>query len=378
MTTNAPTRMAQLRHASVSMLDGLTPAEQRAQSHPELSPMLWHVGHVLFMETYWLAERVFGDTSVTDVWRDLYVPEVCAKDERSARLPDADAVSSWAHEIGERNDDYWRAAADHDHPLLESGYLAAFLRQHYAQHLETMRLARAQLALARTDADEPSAIDAAPPAMSFEPVPAHSVRIGTPTIEAYDNEQPVFTAHVDEFAIAPYCVSNAEWLGFMQAGGYARPDFWDEAGWDWREHESITHPQHWRRVSDGWSIPADIDTDIANAPVHGIGWYEARAYARYADARLPREIEWEAARRAGVLADAEQVWEWCEDAFYPYPGFRAFPYDGYSRPWFDGDHFIARGASVHTEIEVRRAGFRNFYPPTHRHVFAGLRLADPC
>lgn len=377
MTPNASTRIAQLRTTSLSMLDGLSAVEQRAQPHPELSPLLWHVGHVFFMETYWLAERIFGDARVTDAWRDLYVPEICAKDERSARLPDADALSVWAAEVSAQNDAYWRAAAHHDHPLLRDGYLAAFLRQHYAQHLETMRLARAQLALAEGSPAHPSGIAAAAPDTPMRTVGPCSIALGTDDIAAYDNEKPVFTANLNAFSIAPQCVTNAQWLGFIQAGGYKRPEFWDDAGWTWRGAHAIEHPQHWRITAGGdWHIPADIDTDIANAPVHGIGWYEARAFARYADARLPREIEWEAAQRQGALADSDRVWQWCDDAFYPYPGFNAFPYDGYSRPWFDGAHFIARGASVHTEVDVRRPGFRNFYPPGHRHVFAGLRLAQ--
>ncbi|MES1940174.1 hypothetical protein T5B8_08023 [Salinisphaera sp. T5B8] len=375
MTANPPSRIAQLRQASVAMLDGLTPAQQRCQSHPELSPMLWHVGHVLFMETYWLAERVFGDARITDAWRDLYVPEISAKDERSARLPDADALRAWAAEISEHNDTCWQRARDMAHPLLADGYLAAFLRQHYAQHLETMRLVRAQLGLAECD---PAAIDmrAAAPDTAFTPLAAHAVDIGTASIDAYDNEQPVFTAYPPTFAIAERCVSNAQWLGFIEAGGYQNADWWDADGWAWREAAGIAHPQHWRALTNGWFVFAPGSTDIANAPVHGIGWYEARAYARYAGARLPRETEWEAARRAGVLTDVEQVWEWCDDAFYPYPGFRAFPYDGYSLPWFDGGHFVARGASVHSEPEICRPGFRNFYPPTHRHIHAGLRLAS--
>lgn len=375
MTHNAPTRLAQLRAASLAMLDGLSPAEQRAQSHPDLSPMLWHVGHLFFMETYWLAERVFGDRTVTDAWRDLYVPEVCAKDDRSRQLPNADALRAWAEQVSADNDVYWRAAAQREHPLLENGYLAAFLRQHYAQHLETMRLAREQLALSRRSPAGPSRFEPAAPDTPLHSVAAGAVSIGTDDIASYDNEQPAFTAHLDAFQIAPRCVSNAQWLGFIQAGGYARRELWDPAGWAWRMAEQITHPQHWRGMDGGWAIPADIDPDIAQAPVHGIGWFEARAFARYADARLPREIEWEAACRRGALADCEHVWQWCDDAFHPYPGFTPFPYDGYSQPWFDGAHFVARGASVHTEIDVRRPGFRNFYPPSHRHICAGLRLA---
>lgn len=376
MTHNAPSRLSQLRAASLAMLDGLSEAEQRAQSHPELSPLLWHVGHVFFVETYWLAERVFGDTQITDAWRALYFPELSPKESRAARLPDARAVSDWARHVSAGNDAYWQQL-DMSHPLAADGYLAAFIRQHYAQHLETMRLARAQLAYAALDRSRPSKVWPAPPPSGRVTVNAGQVTLGTDTIEAYDNEQPPCSIHVDAFEIGRACVTNAQWLGFMEAGGYDDRTLWSEAGWQWRQQTNITHPQHWSCTSEhGWHVPSDEpDREPGAQPVHGIGWFEACAFAVYAGARLPREVEWEAARRADRLEDVHNVWEWCADAFYPYPGFRAFPYDGYSMPWFDGAHFIARGASRYSEADIKRPGFRNFYPPAHRHVCAGLRLA---
>ncbi|GAB3682292.1 SUMF1/EgtB/PvdO family nonheme iron enzyme [Salinisphaera aquimarina] len=376
MTANAPTRLAQLRAASLAMLDGLSGDELIAQSHVELSPMLWHVGHVFFVETYWIAERVFGDTTITEPWRDLYFPEICPKQNRGARLPDAAALRDWADRVSASNDAYWQRASTH--PLLADGYLAAFVRQHYAQHLETMRHAQAQLCNTRRDgATTASALTARAPVTTRVRVDAQSVTLGTPGIEAYDNEQPPCTVDVAAFELSTHCVSNDEWLGFIEAGGYDDTRFWDDAGWQWRATHAVEHPQHWRALdSRRWHVPSDDDDlPVGCQPVHGIGWYEARAFARYAGARLPREVEWETAARGNRLANAYQVWEWCDDAFYPYPGFRAFPYDGYSMPWFDSAHFIARGGSRHTEPDIRRPGFRNFYPPTHRHVFAGLRLA---
>ena len=376
MTINPPTRLPQLRDSSRAMLDGFDAGQLRRQSHPELSPLLWHVGHVFFVETYWLAERVFGDTRTTDAWRDLYFPEMCAKEARSTRLPDPDALRAWSHDVSRTNDLYWQRATDRDHPLLAQGYLAAFIRQHYAQHLETMRLAAVQLRRRENPNPTANVIEPCAPAGTTHAVAAHRAEIGTEGIEAYDNEQPSFTTAVASFEVAAAPVSNAEWLGFMRAGGYDTPAFWDEAGWAWRQANRIDHPEHWQRVgAHDWHIPTDTAGPIGEQPVHGINWFEARAFARHARARLPHETEWEAAYRAGALDGCHQVWEWCDNAFCPYAGFRAFPYDGYSRPWFDGRHMVARGGSYHTEIEIRRPGFRNFYPPTHRHIFAGLRLA---
>ena len=125
---------------------------------------------------------------------------------------------------------------------------------------------------------------------------------------------------------------------------------------------------------------ADIDPDV---PVSGLNWYEADAYAHYAGARLPHEIEWESAMKteggkgATELWDTTgQAWEWCANTFYPYDGFKAFPYSRYSTPWFDDQHFTLRGSSPFTGEATRRPSFRNFYQPGKRHIFAGLRLAS--
>ena len=79
--------------------------------------------------------------------------------------------------------------------------------------------------------------------------------------------------------------------------------------------------------------------------------------------------------RASACRPCGGAWEWCGNRFHPYPGFRTFPYDGYSLPWFDGRHHVLRGASPYTLSCLRRASFRNFYTPEKRHVFAGCRLA---
>ena len=86
MTANPPTRLVQLRERTRQVLDRYDETELCRQAHPDLSPLLWHVGHMFFVENFWLAEQVFGDTRVTDPWRTLYFPELCAKGERSARL----------------------------------------------------------------------------------------------------------------------------------------------------------------------------------------------------------------------------------------------------------------------------------------------------
>jgi iron(II)-dependent oxidoreductase len=130
-------------------------------------------------------------------------------------------------------------------------------------------------------------------------------------------------------------------------------------------------------VCGAYDLPGD-------AAVSGISYYEAQAYVQwlkqtrpdsFADVRLPHEYEWEIARRLQLLEDCGQAWEWCSNTFHPYPGFQAFPYDRYSKAWFDGNHFTLRGGSLQTRPAIKRPAFRNFYNADKRHIFAGLRLA---
>ncbi len=70
------------------------------------------------------------------------------------------------------------------------------------------------------------------------------------------------------------------------------------------------------------------------------------------------------------------AWEWCANTFFPYEGFRAFPYERYSCPWFDDGHYTLKGSSPYSGATVSQPSFRNFYQPEKRHIFAGLRLAS--
>lgn len=353
----------------------------RSQYHPDLSPLGWHLGHCVYNECLWLHEKVRGDDSITAPIANFYTPPHTPKAERGARLPCRGDLLSWAREIQAFNLQYLRNLRPEwrRHPLFDNDYLIHFLIQHNSQHYETMLMILTQKSLREHQPHSAriTPLRAAPLQRDSVDIPAGHYRIGGERPIAYDNEVPLQKADLGPFAISRHPVSNAEYLEFIEAGGYGNQAIWDDAGWQWLQTNRDEHPDHWRCSGDGdwYGIGLRGAYDLApGEPVAGISLYEASAFARWAGARLPHEYQWEAACRTGVLESTGRVWEWCQNTFHPYAGFTPFPYQEYSQPWFDNRHFILKGGSLHTRPAIKRASFRNFFEADKRHVFAGLRL----
>ncbi len=353
----------------------------RSQYHSDLSPLGWHLGHCVYTDCLWLHETIRGDDSVTAPLADFYTPPNTPKPERGRLLPPQSTLLTWARELQHFNLHYLRNLRTEwqRHPLFEDDYILHFLIQHNSQHYETMVMVLTQKALAaRQHLDPPPApLQATAVRRDSVDIAAGHYRVGGKRPAACDNEMPAQRAELGPFAISRYPVSNAEYLGFIEDGGYRRDALWDAAGWRWREQQQIQHPDHWRLSrTHGWYATGMRGAYqlAADQPVSGISHYEARAFARWADARLAHEYQWEVACRLGALEQTGRVWEWCGNTFHPYRGFQPFPYPEYSQPWFDGQHYSLRGGSLHSRPAVKRASFRNFFQADKRHVFAGLRL----
>jgi ergothioneine biosynthesis protein EgtB len=203
--------------------------------------------------------------------------------------------------------------------------------------------------------------------------------------------------------LADRLVTNAEWLEFMEAGGYRRPELWLSDGWAWVRDNAIQAPLYWRaRDSGGWNqFGLDGSRQLEmSAPVCHVSYYEAEAFARWAGARLPTEAEWEGSAvepdsTADVLLQAGRairprpaegrerirqlyghVWQWTGSAYLPHPGFRiaAGAVGEYNGKFMSGQ-FVLKGGSCATPAGHTRACYRNFFYPHQRWQFTGVRLA---
>lgn len=192
----------------------------------------------------------------------------------------------------------------------------------------------------------------------------------------FDNELNSHKVYINPFKIAGSLVTNADYLEFMNSGGYENPLFWHDEGWTWAKSISVKAPLYWEKRDQKWTyytLSGRKDVHL-NAPVSHVNFYEASAFANWKGKRLPTEFEWEVAEHNFNWGSR---WEWTNSAYLPYPGFKIAPgalgeYNGK----FMVNQMVLRGASVATSENHSRPTYRNFFHPHLRWQFMGIRLAE--
>jgi len=192
---------------------------------------------------------------------------------------------------------------------------------------------------------------------------------------SFDNEHNRHKVYLNEFSISPNLVTNAEYLEFINAGGYHDFRHWHAEGWDWVKTNKVEAPLYWHSIDEQWHNYSyhGLEPVRMDEPVTHISYFEAYAYASWKGLRLPTEFEWEA---AATQFNWGKRWEWTESSYLPYPGFAKAPgaigeYNGK----FMVNQKVLRGASEVTPPGHSRITYRNFFQTNLRWQFTGIRLA---
>lgn len=357
---------------------------------PELNPPLWELGHIGWFQEYWVgrnlqrnlgcacppaATRLASIQAQADLW--WHSGEVPHDSRWTLNLPDVAGIRNYLLETLESTLELLEKTPEEDAAL----YFFRLALFHEDMHGEALIYMGQTLGL-------PLQMPMSGPTAARAPllVPATRWQLGVDGGRigfSFDNECQVHEVPVPEFEIDAQAVSWAQFVEFVDDGGYDRPEFWQPAGWQWLQEKASGEGRRGPRYVDqiGVASGAVLQTRFSTAlrmlgaqPVTHVTWWEADAWCRWAGRRLPSEVEWEvaahsAARRGFRWGD---VWEWTGTTFRAYPGFAAHPYRDYSEPWF-GTHKVLRGASFATRARMKNPKYRNFYLPHRDDIFSGFR-----
>lgn len=425
--------LAAARNRTLRLVD-FDDAEVRRQYDSLMSPLVWDLAHIGQQEELWLLRGGDPDrpgllAPEVDKLYDAFVHSRASRVDLPLLSP-TDARAYCATVRGKALDVL--DALPEGHPdAFTFGMVVSHENQHDETMLQALNLRRGAPLL-----DRGAAIPAGRAGLAGTSVlvPGGEFVLGVDAATepyALDNERPAHVVDIPAFRIGRVPVTTGEWREFIDDGGYHQPHWWSATGWAHRKQAGLTAPLSWN--GDGTRMRFGHLEDVpANEPVQHVSYFEAEAYAAWAGARLPTELEWEkacawdpdtnsrrrypwgaaqpTAEKANLGGDAlrpapvgaypagasayqvEQmlgdVWEWTTSPLRPWPGFTPMVYDLYSEPFFDegdlvpgppvtgaGDYRVLRGGSWAVAPGILRPSFRNWDHPIRRQIFSGVRLA---
>ena len=397
---------------------------------PERNRIVFYIGHLEAFDWNVFRTHLFALETRTPAFDKLFAFGIDPVDgglptDQPGDWPSLPEVRNYVQSLRNLIDDALDAG---DFPLSAKpdGYspetLLRVAYEHRYMHVETLAYMLHRLPYSRKHPQVQDSFSAAPVETGMLEIPAGRATLGLSRSSfGWDNEFDLNTSEVPRFRIDKYMVTNAEFLRFLEDGGYRNPQFWSTEDWQWKERNSISHPAFWNQAGSTWTFRGMFEElpFPANWPVY-VSHAEAHAYARWAKKSLPTEAQWhraaygtpQGAEQAypwgsaapdshagnfdfrrwdpapvnsspanessfGVAGQLGNGWEWTSTPFAPFPGFQAFSYyPGYSANFFDGKHFVIKGGSARSASCFLRRSFRNWFQPHYQYVYAGFRCVS--
>ena len=396
------------------------------------NPIVFYEGHLPAFSIISFLQRGLGRPGVDDRLEQLFARGI-DPDSVDAAIPRSGAATEWPDrrvvlEFGRAADRAVLAAIRdavfvEDRPAMLHGEAIYTALEHEAMHQETLLYMWHRLPHEHKHrpVDLAYEIGGAPAARDVVRIPEGRASLGLDRSQGrfgWDNEFAALNVDVAAFDIDVHNVTNADYLEFVQAGGYRRRELWSDADWAWVQAEQVDCPTFWLKAGGDWLWHGMFeDLPLPPAwPVY-VSQAEASAFARWKGRRLPTEAEfhraafgtpahgerlfpwgdqppdatrgnfdfanWEPIPAGARLAGASawgvhdligNGWEWTSTVFAPFPGFTPMAsYPEYSADFFDGQHYVMKGASPGTARELLRASFRNWFRPNYPYVYATFR-----
>ncbi len=398
-------RFEYVRAVTVSLTGTLMAEDTVVQSMPDVSPTKWHLAHVTWLfERFVLEPRIDGYRRYDDNFDFLFNSYYYTAGQMHARpkrgllsRPTLAEILDYRKHVDEAMCRLLGKRADDD----DLCFLTTLGLNHEQQHQELLLTDIKHVFSCNPMQPAVNSALPSPPKVAATPLSFSGVEGGIQKTGAngddfcYDNETPRHDALLHDHSIADRLVTNAEFLEFVRAGGYSNCAIWLSDGWAKINDSGWNRPLYWGEdLATEFTLGGMREID-PQAPVSHVSFYEADAYARWAEARLPTEFEWEHAANAhdvdgnffdrGYWQPAAavcgqqyfgDVWEWTSSSYAPYPGFRPLAGSlGEYNGKFMCNQMTVRGGSSVTSRDHMRASYRSFFYPDARWQFLGFRLA---
>lgn len=423
-------QLTDARARTCELIDQLSEEQLIGPRLPTVNPLRWEIGHAAYFYEFWILRHHYKEAPLLDgideLFDSIHIPHESRWD---LKLPELQDTILYMQQVKDR---VVAHLANGEKDQLRD-YFTQYAIFHEDMHCEAFTYTRQTLSYpapnisielpSMADSDQINGDVAIPSGTFFQGAENNGEFV-------FDNEKWAHAKQVASFKISRVAVSNAEFAQFVNEGGYEQANYWGDEGWEWLTNSKMQHPLYWRRNKEdsSWEIrwfdlwrPLQQDAAVIN-----VNWYEANAYCKWAQRRLPTELEWEVAAsgepspdglslsknkrkfpwgndlptsqfanlngetlgpvsvNAKELGDSAfgcrqmigNVWEWTDSIFSPYLEFTPDMYEDYSQPLF-GKARVLRGGCWATRSRLIRNTWRNYYGPDRNDVFAGFRTCAP-